>query len=140
MACLESYVERYEKGYKDTYMRAHMELVASIGADRESWGQLSALIAHGTWEKVILIRSNTVEGFPLIEGIEEIVADTTLPLLELKAHLAAELKPRLSELDACVSIASGNGKEHMALISALLSIPTGIRFVAFTKQGVEVIN
>jgi len=33
-----------------------------------------------------------------------------------------------------------NGKEHMALISSLLSLPVGIRLVVFTKAGVEFIN
>ncbi|MEK6824179.1 MAG: hypothetical protein AABY06_04035 [Nanoarchaeota archaeon] len=29
-----------------------------------------------------------------------------------------------------------DGKEHMALISALLNLPVGIRFAALTKDGV----
>jgi hypothetical protein len=35
-----------------------------------------------------------------------------------------------------LSIASGDGKEHMALISSLINLPVGIRFVALTKEGV----
>ena len=36
----------------------------------------------------------------------------------------------------CRDFASGEGKEHMALISALLSLPVGVRFTALTKDGV----
>jgi hypothetical protein len=39
-----------------------------------------------------------------------------------------------------LSIASGNGKEHMAIVSALLSIPVGVRLVVYTKEGIEFIN
>ena len=61
-------------------------------------------------------------------------------MLELKKEIMDKLKGRLSEFEAALSLASGNGKEHMALISALLSIPVGIRLVVYTKEGVEFIN
>ena len=44
------------------------------------------------------------------------------------------------DFEVAVTLASGTGKEHMALISALLSIPVGIRLVVYTKDGVQVIN
>ena len=66
---------------------------------------------------------------------------TDKPMLELKADLMEKLKVRLAgDFEVALSIASGNGKEHMALISALLSIPVGIRLVVYTKEGVQVIN
>ena len=110
-----------------------MELVALLGTDKESWGQVLGLINHQTWNKIFIVRSNSVESFPLPEHAEEII-------IELKKEMQDKLKTKLSEFEACLSIASGNGKEHMALISALLSIPLGIRLVAFTKNGVEFIN
>jgi len=117
-----------------------MELVALLGTDKESWGQVLGLINHQTWNKIFIVRSNSVESFPLPEHAEEIVIDTSRPIIELKKEMQDKLKTKLSEFEACLSIASGNGKEHMALISALLSIPLGIRLVAFTKNGVEFIN
>ena len=39
-------------------------------------------------------------------------------------------------MEVAVSIASGDGKEHMALLSALINLPVGIKFVALTKDGV----
>lgn len=117
-----------------------MELVASVGLDKESWGQVTGLINHGTWDKIILIKNKLALDFTVPEGIDVIYVDTTTPLFDLKQDLIQKLKPLLSEFDACVSIASGTGKEHMALVSALLGIPTGIRLVAFTKKGIEFVN
>ena len=117
-----------------------MELVALLGVDKESWGQVSGLINHGTWDKIVIIRNNLVDGFSLPDNAEEILMDSSRPLLELKKELQEKLKPKLGEFEACLSIASGTGKEHMALIAALLGIPVGIRLVAFTKNGVEFIN
>ncbi|MEK6858282.1 MAG: hypothetical protein AABX53_00010 [Nanoarchaeota archaeon] len=117
-----------------------MELVATVGLDKESWGQVTGLINHGTWDRVVLIKNKLALDFPVPEGVDALFVDTTQPLLEIKKYLVEKLKPLLSEFDACVSIASGTGKEHMALISSLLAIPTGIRLVAFTKNGVEFVN
>jgi hypothetical protein len=61
-------------------------------------------------------------------------------MLELKEDIMGKLKGKLSDFEVALSLASGNGKEHMAMISALLSIPVGIRLVVYTKEGVEFIN
>lgn len=39
-------------------------------------------------------------------------------------------------MEVALSIASGTGKEHMALISALIDMPVGIKFTALTKDGI----
>lgn len=117
-----------------------MELVATLGQDKESWGQVTGLINKGTWDKIFLLKTKSSEPFPYSENIQVIEIDSSRPLTELKNEILAKLRGRFSEFEACLSIASGTGKEHMALISALLSIPVGIRLVAFTKNGVEFIN
>ena len=54
----------------------------------------------------------------------------------MKKSLQERLKKLIKGTEVGLSIASGSGKEHMALISALLSVPVGIRFVALTKEGI----
>jgi hypothetical protein len=75
-----------------------------------------------------------------IEGIpfDFIEYDDNKGLLQLKQFFLEKLKDKFSSFNSevAVSIASGQGKEHMALISALLSIPVGVRFTALTKDGV----
>jgi hypothetical protein len=117
-----------------------MELVAFLGNDKETWGQISGLINHGEWEKIILVKSKSADDYDSPKESELVIVDTSKPLVDLKGELVTKLKDKFSGLDAHVSIASGTGKEHMALISALLSIPVGIRLVVFTKKGVEYIN
>jgi len=117
-----------------------MELVAFLGDDRETWGQVTGLINHGQWEKIILVKSKTSEDYSSPKQADIVAVDTSKPLVELKEEIVKKLKNKFEGFDAHVSIASGTGKEHMALISALLSVPVGIRLVVFTKNGVEIIN
>lgn len=116
-----------------------MELIAFLGKDKENWGQVTALINRGKWDKVILVKSKGSYEFP--SGNYEIVEiNSDEPLMELKDKIVKKLKGKVSGLEVSASLASGNGKEHMALISALLSVPVGIRLVVYTKDGIEFIN
>lgn len=117
-----------------------MELVCFQGLDKESWPQLNALIKRGEWDKVFIIKNKDAESFISGEGIELIEISSNLSISELKSEIIKKLKSSTSEFEVALSIASGSGKEHMALISALLSIPVGIRLVAYTKNGIEFIN
>ena len=115
-----------------------MELVAFLGNDKENWGQVTALLKREQWDKVILVVNKQAEGFPISGNVEIVKTDSEQPIMEMKASLLEKLKKKLSgEFEVSLSLASGNGKEHMALIGALLHIPVGIRLVAFTKNGVE---
>ena len=113
-----------------------MELVAFLGNDKETWGQVTGLINHGDWEKIIIIKSKSADDYESPKEAQIITIDTAKPLIELKDDIANKLKNKFEGFDVNISIASGNGKEHMALISALLSVPVGIRLVVFTKNGI----
>lgn len=115
-----------------------MELVAFVGEDKESWGQITALINRGEWSKVILVQNKSVVGFPLSSIVESVIVDSNMPLIELKNDLKNKVGKAIGrDFEVALSLASGNGKEHMALVSALLNVPVGIRLVVFTKNGIE---
>ena len=117
-----------------------MELVAFLGNDKESWGQISALIRRGKWDKVVIVKNKEADDLPM-ENLETVKVNTNQPISLLKNEMTDKLREKISgEFEVALSIASGNGKEHMALISALLCIPVGIKLVAYTKDGVEFIN
>lgn len=114
-----------------------MELVALLSSGKGTWAQVSGLVKYGEWDKIILIGSDFAKQFK-VEGkkFEFIQTDFNKKLRDLKQDIMDKLKGKIDGTEVALSIASGNGKEHMALISALLSLPTGIRFTALTKDGV----
>ena len=117
-----------------------MELVAFLGKDKESWGQISALINKGKWDRIVIVKSKEAEEFP-VDVNETIKINTEQPIVLLKEEMMSKLKDKLAgDFEVALSIASGTGKDHMAIISALLSIPVGIRLVAYTKDGIEFVN
>jgi hypothetical protein len=117
-----------------------MELVALLSTGKGSWGQVAGLVKKGEWQKVIIVGASFARDFNIHgESFDFIEFDQNKSLKQLKKELEKKLEGRLEEMEVAVSIASGNGKEHMALLSALLSLPVGIRFTALTKDGIIMI-
>ena len=114
-----------------------MELVALLSTGKGTWGQISGLMQKGEWEKIILVGPTFAKDFQ-VHGIpfDFIEFDSNKSLVQLKKEFSKKLEGKFDGLEVALSIASGNGKEHMALQSALLSLPVGIRFTALTKDGV----
>lgn len=113
-----------------------MELVALLSSDKESWPQVSGLMTHGEWDNMIILGNNQAKTFNHEKQFEFIQIDLDKKLKELRDEFKEKLKNKIKGTETALTIASGNGKEHMALISALINLPVGIRFAALTKEGV----
>jgi len=113
-----------------------MELIALLSSGKGTWAQVSGLIKYGEWDKIILLGDEFAKQFTTEKPFEFIRIDLNKKLKELKDEFQQKLKGKIDGTEVALSIASGDGKEHMALISALLTLPVGIRFAALTKDGV----
>ena len=115
-----------------------MEFVAYVGTDKENWGQITALMNRLENEETVLVMAKQVSGFPTNERCKVITIDPTRPLVELKEEILTKLRPVVKgDFEVMVSLASGTGKEHMALIAALLNAPVGVKLVVYTKDGIQ---
>ena len=111
-----------------------MEFVALLSSGKGTWAQVSGLIKYGEWEKVIILGDDFAKQFTSEKPFIRI--DLNKKLKDLKEEFSQKLKGKFEGTEVALSIASGDGKEHMALISALINLPVGIRFAALTKDGV----
>jgi len=112
-----------------------MELVALLSTGQGTWGQVAGVINRGEWENIIIIGNSFAKQFKTQKDFEFIEVTST-GLVELKEEILKKLKGKINGTEVALTIASGDGKEHMALISALLNLPAGIRFTALTKDGI----
>jgi len=113
-----------------------MELIALLSTGKGSWAQVSGLMKYGEWEKIIILGNDFAQKFTSDKKFEFIKIDLDKKLKDLREEFMEKLKGKINGTEVALSIASGDGKEHMALISALLNLPVGIRFAALTKEGV----
>ena len=113
-----------------------MELVALLSSGENTWGQVSGLIKYGEWDRILILGNDSARKFTSEKVFEFIRIDLTKKISDLKDDFMQKLKGKIDGTEVALSIASGDGKEHMALISALINLPVGIRFAALTKDGV----
>jgi len=111
-----------------------MELIAYLGSGKGTWGQVAGVINHGDWENIILLGDEFAKQFKVKKDFE-FVSITDGSIIEIKDEIMQKLRGKIKGTEVALSIASGQGKQHMALMSALLSLPVGIRFTALTKDG-----
>jgi len=114
-----------------------MELICLLSSGQGTWAQVSGLMKYGEWDKIILVGDDFAKTFSHDKEFEFVKVDLNKKLGELKEEFSKKLKGKFEEMEVACSIASGNGKEHMALVSALLNLPIGVRFVALTKEGIS---
>jgi len=113
-----------------------MELIALLSTGKGTWGQVSGLMKHGEWDKIIVLGDDFAKDFKHEKEFEFIKVGLDAKLTDLKEDFSEKLKGKINGTEVALTIASGDGRQHMALISALLNLPVGIRFAALTKEGV----
>ena len=117
------------------------QLIACLSTGKGTWGHVSRLIEDGKWDSVLLITNDYgKENFNKNEKTELIAINLEQGLRELREDLKKQLKGKIKGSEVAVNFISGTGKEHMALVAALLQLGIGIRLIALTKDGVEEIQ
>jgi len=113
-------------------------LVACLSTGKGTWGHVSRLIEEGSYDKVILITNEFgKENFNKSDKTELIALNLGQGLSELRDEIYTNLKEKINDAEVGVNFVSGAGREHMALMAALLKLGIGIRLVALTKEGVK---
>jgi len=114
------------------------DLVACLSSGEKSWPHVARLIKEQDWTKIFLITNEFGrKNFKSEKKAEFIVVDFQKPVFELIEEIRKGLKDRITDLEIALNLVSGNGKEHMAILSALLKLGVGIRLMAVTKDGVR---
>ena len=115
------------------------ELIAILSTGKGTWGHVARLLQDQQWEKIILLTNDYgAQNFKSENDKAELVTiNENIGIKELREDIKVKLREKIKGTEVAVNFISGSGKEHMALISALLQLGIGIRFVALTKDGIE---
>ncbi|MBI4154273.1 hypothetical protein HY501_02975 [Candidatus Woesearchaeota archaeon] len=108
-------------------------LVALLSTGKGTWAEVAQLMKAEKWEKIFLVTNDFgVQNFKHEVQHELVVIDPNRDVSEIKNDILKQLKDKLS-IDTGVNLMSGSGKEHTALLAALFSLGTSVRFV--TMKG-----
>ena len=110
-------------------------LIACLSTGKGTWAQLSEIINTVEWEKIFLITNEFgKEKFSTKSNTELLVVDLNQSSDILSDQIVAKLHDKDIGTEVAINLTSGSGNEHMALLSAVMKLGLGIRFV-FSKNG-----
>ncbi len=113
-------------------------LIACLSTGKGTWGHVNRLIDEGNYDNIILITNDYgKENFNKKENTELISLNLSQGLVLLRDDIMNNLKEKIKDTEVDVNFVSGIGKEHMALMGALLKLGIGIRLRALTKEGIK---
>lgn len=119
------------------------ELVACLGIGKGSWINVSEIIKSSDWDKIFIItndfgKENFLKRFDIKKELNFVVVNDNNPVDILIKDIKKELKDKLKGPEVALNIISGSGKIHTAVISSLLNLGLGIRFVVW-DNGLKVV-
>ncbi len=117
------------------------ELIACLGAGKGTWSEVAKLIASESWTNIFLItndfgKENFAQKFPAVKAEFILINDFSLPQ-QLVVDIKNGLSGKIADTEVAVNMSSGSGNVHMALITALLQLGLGIRFVVPSEAGAK---
>jgi hypothetical protein len=110
-------------------------LIACLSTGKGTWVEVISLIKCHEWDKIFIITNDFgKEHFHIDKPVEIIIIDSAKPIPYLVEDIRRMLFGKINDLEVAVNIVSGSGKEHMALISAILKLGLAIRYVYSEKE------
>ncbi|MBI4153225.1 hypothetical protein HY497_01765 [Candidatus Woesearchaeota archaeon] len=110
------------------------EIIAVLGSGKGTWAEVAALIKSKPWERVFLVTDDFGKE-KFTADAEFIVIDARRSILELRDEIHQKLSGKIKGLEIALNMSSGSGKEHMALVGALMRLGVGFRIVTAGEAG-----
>lgn len=108
--------------------------IATIGKGRGTWGHVARLIQEEEWDSILLISDEFCkENFTPPDEVNWVLVNNRTGFEILKDSI----KEQLPEGELFVSMVSGIGKEHMALLAALKEANKDFQIVTLTGNGTK---
>ena len=109
-------------------------LVATLGVGKGTWGHVARLSTDEKFDKIVLIATEWVkENFKLTQDCEWILINNRAGFEVIKE----EIKSKLPKGEFAVSLVSGSGKEHIALLAAMKELKQPYQLVLLTGDGIK---
>lgn len=114
------------------------ELVALLSTGKGTWTEVIRIMSSQDWDNIFLITNEFGKStFNKKENMEFILINPEESIELIITHIQEQLKDKVKSTEVALNMTSGSGKEHMALLSALLKLGLGIRLVSYSVNSIK---
>ncbi len=113
---------------------AKKSLIAVLGIGKGTWGHVARLMADEEWDSITLVSNEWGrENFSPSKECNWVMINNRAGFEVIKN----EIKEKLPAGELAVSLVSGGGKEHMALLAAIRESGRDYTIVTLTGEGIK---
>ncbi|MBI2146502.1 hypothetical protein HYU22_04125 [Candidatus Woesearchaeota archaeon] len=115
--------------------------IACLSTGKGTWTEVVKILTSQPWTKVFLITDQFgKEHFTPNSVTELLLVDLSLDTPALKDAITKGLQGKVTDFEVALNFASGSGKEHMALLEAVMELGLNFRLVTLNNERVAVMG
>jgi len=116
-------------------------LIACLSTGKGTWSEVTRIINSQPWSRVFLITNEFgKDNFKPAENTELIFLNPMTETSMMVEELKQQLQGKIFDFEVGLNIASGSGKEHMAVLEAVLELGLNFRLITVNKGQVETLG
>ena len=116
-------------------------LLGWISTGKGSWAEMNQLVLGSSWDKVILLTGTFgKENFSPAANTELLEVDVNLETSALVQVIKKVLTGKISGFEVALNFCSGSGKEHMALLEAVIELGFNFRLVTVKNNRMVILG
>ncbi len=113
-------------------------LIACLSSGKGTWSEVNKIIRSQPWSTVFLLTNEFAQQHYTPDGqnVELIPVNSLLELPALVQELKKSLQGKIPDFEVGLNLISGTGKEHMAVLEAVMQLGLNFRLVAVQEGKV----
>lgn len=118
-------------------------LIACLSTGKGTWSEVTRIAQSQGWNKIFLITNQFgKDNFTPGKNTELVLVDSfpDTPTTIITEQVKKQLKDKIADFEVALNLASGSGKEHMAVLEAVMQMGLNFRLVAVNRNNVEVLG
>jgi hypothetical protein len=113
------------------------DLVACLSTGKGTWTDVLKIVDSENWEKIFIITNEFgIKNFSCTKKVNFVIIDDAKLTKEITNDIVKQMQGKIDGFEIALNILSGTGKEHTAILSALLKLGLAVRFVSFEENKV----
>lgn len=115
-------------------------LIACLSTGKGTWTEVTQIIKARSWDKIFLITNEFGrENFKADQNTKLILIDSFKEIAELSEQIKSQLKDQIKDFEIALNLVSGAGKEHMALLKAVMELGLNFRLTTIKNNQLEIL-
>lgn len=118
-------------------------LIACLSTGKGTWAEVTKIAQSQEWNKVFLITNQFgKENYTPGKNTELVLVDSfpDTPTTIITDQIKKQLKDKIADFEVALNLTSGSGKEHMAVLEAVLQLGLNFRLITVNRNNVEVLG